>query len=147
MTCLRAARPTDAGAVGAILSEFVDTTDWMPRIHTRAEDLAHAGALIARGWVTVAQDDAGVVGFAACDGKDLDALYVQADRRGQGVGATLLRRLQDQHSALALWTFEANCRAQAFYLRHGFQEVRRGDGSANDEGLPDIRYHWRREGS
>ena len=52
---LRPATPTDAGAVGAILSEFVDDTAWMPRIHTRAEDLAHAGDLITRGWVTVAE--------------------------------------------------------------------------------------------
>ena len=70
MIRLRKARSTDAGAVGAILSEFIDTTDWMPRIHTRAEDLAHAGALIARGWVTVAERDGNVLGFAAQD--DLD---------------------------------------------------------------------------
>ena len=54
MTVLRRAGPGDAGAVGMILSEFVDTTSWMPRIHSRAQDLAHASDMIALGWVTLA---------------------------------------------------------------------------------------------
>ena len=142
---LREARSTDAGAVGGILSEFVDTTDWMPRLHTRAEDLAHAGALIARGWVTVAQKAGRVIGFTACDGSDLDALYVGQAWRTQGVGSRLLEELQCRNPALSLWTFQANAPAQSFYLRHGFREVDRSNGERNDEGLPDIRYHWQKE--
>jgi GNAT superfamily N-acetyltransferase len=117
----------------------------MPRIHTRAEDVAHAGELIARGWVTVAVDGGAVVGFAACDGGDLDALYVADAARGRGVGSVLLKYLQDHHPHLHLWTFQANRRAQAFYKRHGFAEVLRTDGADNDEGLPDIRLAWQRE--
>lgn len=150
MTQLRAARSTDAGKVGAILSEFIDTTDWMPRLHTRAEDVAHAGILIARGRVTVAQRHGVVVGFAANDGCDLDALYVAGSARGQGVGTALLEHLKQGQDRLVLWTFQANSPAQAFYLRHGFAEVARSDGQGsdgqgNDEGLPDIRYEWQRK--
>lgn len=141
---LRAARSTDAGAVGAILSEFIDTTDWMPRVHTRAEDLAHAGALIARGWVTVAEEGGEVVGFAACDRDDLNALYVARSAREKGVGAALLTRLKQGRDRLRLWTFVANTAAQRFYLRHGFVETARTDGRDNDEHLPDIEYHWHR---
>lgn len=144
MTVLRAALSTDAGAVGAILSEFIDTTEWMPRVHTRAEDLAHAGELIRRGWVTVAEQDGEVVGFAACDENDLNALYVAKHARGQGIGAALLARLKDAQGKLRLWTFAANADAQRFYLRHGFVEVDRTDGRDNDEQLPDILYHWQR---
>ena len=145
MIVLRKARSTDAGAVGAILSEFVDTTDWMPRIHTRAEDLAHAGAMIARGWVTVAELDSGVAGFAAQDGKDLDALYVRAALRGQGIGSMLLSHIKKDSELIELWTFQANRKAQDFYVKHGFTELRRTDGGANDERLPDIRFQWKRE--
>ncbi|MEW9919551.1 N-acetyltransferase family protein [Marimonas sp. MJW-29] len=144
---LRAARSTDAGTVGDILSAFIDDTPWMPRIHTRAEDLAHAGALIARGGVTVAEREGAVIGFAACEGDDLDALYVQADAQSTGVGSALLEAVRARRETLTLWTFEANIGAQRFYLRHGFREVRRTDGSGNDEGLPDILYEWRREAS
>lgn len=142
---LRAARSTDAGAVGAILSEFIDTTDWMPRIHTRAEDLSFAGMMIARGWVTVAEGAAGVEGFAACDGPEVNALYVAQEARGQGVGGRLLSTLKEGRNTLELWTFQRNTQAQKFYLRHGFVEVTRTDGARNDEKLPDIRYIWKKE--
>ena len=142
MSVLRAARSTDAGAVGAILSEFVDTTDWMPRVHTRAEDLANAGTLIARGWVTVAQVEGKVVGFSACDEERLNALYVAKAAQGQGIGSALVTTLQAAQPKLRVWTFQANAGAQRFYARHGFAEVRRTDGAENDEKLPDIRLEW-----
>lgn len=142
---LRAARPTDAGRVGEILSEFIDTTDWMPRIHTRAEDLAHAGALIERGWVTVAEVAGAVDGFCALDGAEVNALYVARARRGRGIGSQLLRRLQGRRERLTLWTFQANGRARAFYRRHGFVEALTTEGDRNDEGLPDVRLDWQRE--
>ncbi len=145
MIHLRPAKTTDAGRVGAILSEFVDTTAWMPRIHTRAEDIAHAGSMIAHGWVTVAESDGHLAGFAACDGADLDALYVAAAWRGKGVGSALLGHLQQQSTSMGLWTFQANARAQAFYRHHGFHEVTRTDGQRNDEKLPDVRLEWQRE--
>jgi GNAT superfamily N-acetyltransferase len=145
VTNLRMARDLDAGAVGAILSEFVDTSEWMPRIHTRAEDIAHAARMIDLGRVHVAEQGGTVVGFCARNGDDLDALYVAADKRGQGVGAALLRDAQSAVDRLELWTFQANEGAQRFYLRHGFVEVQRTDGSGNDERLPDIQYEWQRE--
>lgn len=146
MIKLRDARSTDAGKVGAILSEFTATTDWMPRLHTGAEDIAHAGAMIERGWVSIAEVDGDVVGFAACDDNDLDALYVTRSARGNGVGTALLQQLKRAHTALSLWTFQANGPAQEFYVKHGFEEQGRTDGTGNDEGLPDIRFQWRKEG-
>lgn len=145
MTVLRPARTTDAGAVGGILTEFAQTTDWMPKLHTGAEDIAHAGVLIERGWVTVAVQAGEVLGFAACNGSDLDALYVRHKARNQGIGTALLNHLQTQENALELWTFQANTGAQRFYELHGFVERTRSDGSSNDEKLPDIQYHWQRK--
>jgi GNAT superfamily N-acetyltransferase len=145
MTHIRTARSTDAGSVGAILSEFVRTTPWMPQLHTQAEDIAHAGRLIDRGWVRVAEHEGMVVAFAALDKEDLDALFVAEFMRGQGLGAALLEYLKAEVDALSLWTFQANEAAQRFYIRHGFQEVERTDGNRNDEQLPDVRYIWKRE--
>ncbi len=147
MMVLRAARSTDAGAVGGILTEFAATTEWMPKLHSGAEDIAHAGAMIKRGWVTVAEANGEVIGFAACDGADLDALYVADAMRGQGVGTALLQHMMVQHDRLALWTFQTNQGAQRFYLRHGFTEVQRTDGATTDEKLPDVRFEWQRKGA
>ena len=145
MTVLRAAGPSDAGAVGMILSEFVDKTPWMPRIHSRAQDLAHASDMIALGWVTLAEDAGNVAAFAARNAHELNALYVAQHARGKGIGAALLREAQAHVPMLVLWTFQANVGAQRFYLRHGFHEVGRTDGARNDERLPDIRFEWQRE--
>lgn len=142
---LRPARSTDAGRVGEIIAEFVDTTPWIPRVHTRAQDIAHAGILIKHGWVTVVQNEGTICGFSACNGHKLNALYVADDWREMGIGTTLLEHLKQQQVHLRLWTFQTNTRAQAFYLRHGFSEVTRTDGAANDEKLPDIRMEWQRE--
>lgn len=142
---LRPARSTDAGRTGAILSAFIDETPWMPRIHTRAEDLSFAGQMIECGWVTVAEDEQGVAGFLARDCETIHALYVHNDARRRGCGAAMIAEAQSKVDALTLWTFQANAAAQAFYSRQGFVEVDRTDGASNDEGLPDIRFEWKRE--
>lgn len=141
---LRPARSTDAGKVGAILSAFIDDTPWMPRIHTRAEDVAFAGMMIDKGFVTIAANDT-VVGFSAREGEMVHALYVAEDARNQGCGAQLMAQMKAESPALKLWTFQANEGAQRFYLAHGFTEAERTDGAENDENLPDIRYVWRQE--
>ncbi len=141
---LRPARSTDAGKVGGILSEFIDTTTWMPRIHTRAEDIGFAGHMIEKGWVTVAEDAGQISGFVALDHEDIQSLYIAARARRSGIGSALIAALKEKAARLSLWTFQANTDAQAFYMRHGFETVEETDGAGNDEGLPDMRMEWKR---
>ncbi len=138
------ARPEDAPAIAAILSEWTDETPWLPRVHSRAEDREHADDLIRRGWVSVARDSGQVLGFMARAGEEVHALYVARPARGHGIGTALLDHARARAHRLGLWTFEANLRARAFYRRAGFREVARTDGAGNDEGLPDIRLEWSR---
>ncbi|MGR3503255.1 N-acetyltransferase family protein [Pseudaestuariivita sp.] len=140
---LRPGAPLDAGWIGGLLTAFVEENPWMPRLHTAAEDVAHAGDLIARGWVTVAEDQA----FIARDGAVVHALYVDAKARRQGLGGRLLEAAKAHSQELRLWTFQANTGAQAFYQTQGFREGLRTDGQTNDEGLPDIEFVWDRPGS
>jgi GNAT superfamily N-acetyltransferase len=149
---IRLAHPTDAGAVAAILSQFIDTTDWMPRLYSRAEELSFAGSMVDRGWVLVAEpagQGTGIAGFMALHSGFIHALYVAREHRGQGVGQQLLDHAKAGARMLELNTFQANAGAQRFYARAGFREVGRGDGrgqgSVNDEGLPDIRLIWERD--
>jgi len=136
------ARPTDAEAIGLILSEWIDETPWMPRIHKREDEQRFAVDLVAKGWVTVARRCGRVAGFLARDGEDIIALYVASHARGQGVGSALLNRAKRKSRRLSLWTFQFNEPARAFYEGHGFREVERSGGARNDEKLPDIRYEW-----
>ncbi|SLN54094.1 putative N-acetyltransferase YjaB [Falsiruegeria litorea R37] len=141
---IRAAHGADAGAIGAILSAFIDDTPWMPRIHTRAEDLSFAGLMVDRGWVRVAERDRVVVGFLALNEGFVHSLYMQSDVQGQGGGKALLDDAKASSERLALNVFQANTDAQRFYQREGFVETGRGDGTGNDENLPDITYVWTR---
>lgn len=140
---IRSAGLLDAGRVGAILSNFTDTTAWLPRIHTRAEDIAFADGLIAKNWVHVFEQTT-IEAFIARDGAEIHALYVGAKARGKGIGTALIEHAKSQSDTLKLWTFQANLGAQRFYEHHGFDEVTRTEGLGNDEKLPDIHFRWTR---
>jgi len=149
---LRPARVLDAGAMGDILYGFQAELYGGPTLWSGAETIADCGAMIERGWVTVAETvtkGAGgrVAGFLACDGLEVCALYVAAEARNAGVGQCLLEAAMQGRERLRLKVLEQNAGAQRFYRRNGFCEVARSDGADNDEGLPDITMEWRREGT
>ncbi len=140
---LRPARSTDAGKLGQMITDAVAAKPWKPRLHTGAEDIAHAGQMIDKGWVTVAENDL-LMGFVARDNAFIHALFIHEDARNQGVGKALIDDAKSQSNRLDLWTFVENRGARRFYKREGFAEVERGDGSQNDEGLPEIHFRWER---
>ena len=142
---LRPAVPGDAAAMARIKNRWIDETAWMPRVHP-AEDVErhYREMVIADRPVTVAECAGQVTGYLAVDPGErfITSLFIDADRRGTGIGKRLLDFAKDGYpSGLWLWTFVANTQAQRFYLREGFAEVRRSDGD-NEEGLPDILYQW-----
>lgn len=140
---LRPAAPLDAGTVGDILYHFQQETEWMPKLYTSAEVISFCGTMIDRGWVTVAERGGCVEGFLARDGEEVCALYLAPGACGLGTGKMLLDAAKTAAPHLTLRTFAANAGAQKFYLREGFAETGRGDGSGNEEGLPDIAFEWR----
>ena len=142
---LRPARTTDAGALGEILYRFQQDTEWMPKLFTGAELIAAAGAMIDRGWVTVAVIDGRVQGFIARDGEEICALYLAEGINRRGVGRRLLIAAREGCDRLHLRSYEANEWANRFYLRHGFAETGRDDGTGTDDGLPGISFVWTRE--
>ncbi|MFI9616196.1 GNAT family N-acetyltransferase [Streptomyces sp. NPDC052023] len=93
-------------------------------------------------WLAETTD--GVVGVMVLDGDELSQLYLDPDWRGRGVGDLFMDLARKRRpDGLNLWTFQVNTSAHRFYERHGFVAVERTDGSANEEGEPDVRYVWR----
>lgn len=136
----RAATAEDAQALALILGDWLRATGWMPVLHTREEDLGFLRHLIATTEVMVAEDGA-PLGFLALDGGEVRALYLAPGARGRGIGRALLAVAKARRNRLALWVFEANPRAVAFYAREGFAVERRTEGD-NEEGLPDLLMTW-----
>jgi GNAT superfamily N-acetyltransferase len=130
---LRARRAGSArGTIPALVHDDDDVRHWVAHV------------VIPRLECWLAERVSGpVVGMLVLEGDWIDQLYVDPDLTGAGIGAELIavakRRRPD---GLRLWTFVSNEAAQRFYLRHGFHEVERTDGSRNEEGVPDIQYAW-----
>ena len=142
---LEKGRKADCPEIGRILLDWVEATDWMPRIHPRGSYPMFAEMLEDVSDVTVARQDARIVGFMARQEDDIQALYVDARARGRGVGKALLDHAKSQVARIGLWTFQANEAALRFYLREGFVEDERTDGQGNDEKLPDVHLVWERD--
>ena len=140
MMTTRPARPEDAPRLALILSDWIEETPWMPRLHTRDETLAYLRDMIHGGGVDVLCDGERAQGFLQETGGHISALYLSPDARGQGWGAKLLDAAKARSDSLDLWTFAANSRARRFYRREGFVET--GTSTDNDEGLPDVRMQW-----
>lgn len=139
---IRPAHISDVQATGEIVYQFQQETTWMPKLYTQDEVVGFCRTMIDRGWVTVAQNKGRVVGFLAQDQEEVCSLYLLSDQRGYGYGRALLASAKATSPRLLLRTFVANEAAQRFYHRQGFIEIGRGDGSTNEESLPDIYLQW-----
>jgi GNAT superfamily N-acetyltransferase len=142
---IRPATGADAATVADVyLASFHATYDF-PLAHTDDEVRGWIGDVIGSGGTWVALDPLGaIVGMMAIEPGVLDQLYVRPDRLGEGIGRRMLDVAQDRSpDGLTLHTFQVNARARRFYARTGFVADGFGDGSANEEGQPDVRYVWR----
>jgi GNAT superfamily N-acetyltransferase len=134
----------DVAALARIIGDWVRETGWMPVLHSREEDEGFVAGLLETHRVRVARRGADRLGFLARQGGKVQALHVAAGSRGLGIGKALLDEVKAVEPTVALWTFQANHHALAFYTRESFSEAARTGGGDTDEGLPDVHLIWRR---
>jgi putative acetyltransferase len=143
---IRLSRPEDAEAIADTFVASLDTLlTFLPDIHTHDEHRQYITEVVPRDHeLWVAEEEGRVVGFAAIGESTLGHIYVHPDFHGCGLGTALLEKTKElRPSGFTLWTFPANERACRFYERHGLRAVEYGDGSGNEEGVPDVQYEWR----
>jgi GNAT superfamily N-acetyltransferase len=143
---IRRLAPGDAVQVAAVSSgSFVTLLAFLPDLHTNEERGAFITEVVPRDHeLWVAEEDGRVVGLAAVGADTLGHLYVHPDHQGRGIGTALLEKTKElRPDGFTLWTFPANVAACRFYERHGLRAIEHGDGSGNEEGVPDVRYAWR----
>ena len=125
-----------AGTIPPPAHEDDDISDWIEHVLIPTREC----------WVAE-RPSGGVVGILVLKGAWIDQLYVDPELTRSGVGAELMAAAKrERPDGLRLWAFVSNHGAQRFYLRHGFHEVERTDGSGNEERAPDIQYAWRPAG-
>lgn len=137
---IRKASSEDASVCAQIKNDWIDETDWMPRVHPADDVERHYSEYVfERREVFVFGDPP--KGYLALDTEDgfVTSLFVSA--RDQGIGKALLDRAKQVLNELQLWTFQANTGAIRFYHREGFVEIDRTDGD-NEEFLPDVLMKW-----
>jgi ribosomal protein S18 acetylase RimI-like enzyme len=142
---IRRARPEDAPAIAETFSASFETLlTFLPNLHTHDERRHFITETVPHDHeIWVAEDEGCVVAFAALGESTLGHLYVHPDFHGRGFGTALLDKTKEvRPGGFTLWTFPANERACRFYERRGLHPIEYGDGSGNEEGVPDVRYEW-----
>jgi GNAT superfamily N-acetyltransferase len=146
---IRPATAADAAIIAAIyLTARRRFLPYAPIVHPDADVRQWiASVMIPAGGVYVAVVADTVVGMLALsdDGavRWIDQLYLHPDAVNQGIGTALLQHaLTLLTPPVHLYTFQANTGARRFYERFGFRPIAYGDGSANEEGCPDVLYAW-----
>ncbi len=144
----RRAEPDDADAIGDVWLTSWRATFPFPPGHPD-EDVRRwlRDELVpnAETWVAVDPDAGGrVVGMMALSTTMIEQLYLAPDWVGRGLGRRFVELAKEHRpTGVELYCFQANHRARTFYEGQGFVAVAFGDGSANEERQPDIRYAWR----
>jgi GNAT superfamily N-acetyltransferase len=142
---IRQAAPKDTEEIAETFSRALGMLTFLPPLHTEEEHRRFITETVPIDHeIWVAEEDGRVVGLAAVGDRTLGHLYVHPDYQSRGVGSQLLDKVKALHPAgFTLWTFPHNEGACRFYERHGLHVSARGDGSGNEEGLPDVQYEWR----
>jgi putative acetyltransferase len=128
MVEFRYASATDADRVLQIWRAAVDAThDFLiPEDHAAIDREVQAYVVAARLWV--GRGEAGkIVGFMGLSGSHMDALFLDPDHRGAGLGRAFVTHAFGLHGVLTCDVNEQNEQAVAFYRRLGFAPTGRSD--------------------
>jgi len=90
----------------------------------------------------VAENDGRITGFLSLIGDEVGAIFVQPEHQGTGLGRALMDRAALGKDALEVEVFEKNQIGRPFYVRYGFEELRRSVHDATGEAL--LRMRWER---
>jgi GNAT superfamily N-acetyltransferase len=141
---IRQARLDDLDAVARIFCESrAEAMPWLPVLHGRDDVRDFYAGRLAGDELYVCERAGRVVGWALLAGAELDGFYVAPEAQRQGVGAELLRHVQElRPGGFGFWVFSDNDRARRFYESHGARLLYETDGANNEERVADARYEW-----
>lgn len=139
---IRRASSNDAAPCAAIVNDWIDAKNWLPRQHSpqAIEEMIRAGISLREFWV--AGDP--IQGYLSLNTEERQIMGLYTARPGNGIGKALMNQVKNRRDWLQLWSHAANTKAHAFYRREGFVEVGRNENGV--DGIPEIRMEWYRDG-
>ncbi|PTS74922.1 acetyltransferase [Stenotrophomonas sp. HMWF023] len=145
MTTLRPSRATDGDALVDLWRRAVDAThDFLSAEDRQAIDTEVAGFLPQAPLVVAVDDQDRPQGFMLIDGSHMEALFIDPDVRGTGIGRQLLLHAVARHPQLTTDVNTQNAQAVGFYQRMGFTET--GRSPVDSQGRPYPLIHLRHQG-
>lgn len=91
--------------------------------------------------LSVAEIDGRPAGFSGVLDGNLEMLFVDASRRGEGIGTALLSHAITEHGVTKVDVNEQNVSAAGFYARRGFEVI--GRSETDEAGRPYPLLHLR----
>ncbi|MCF7768540.1 MAG: acetyltransferase [Achromobacter pulmonis] len=145
MITFRTSTPADGERVVDIWRRSVDAThDFLTPQDRQAIEAEVVGFLPAAA-LDLALDASGrPQAFMLLDGSYMEALFVDPDARGAGVGRALVEEALRRHPDLTTDVNEQNAQAVGFYERMGFERTGRSDRDGQGRAYPLI--HLRHRG-
>jgi putative acetyltransferase len=144
MLSLRASTPGDLPALHRLWRRSVEAThDFLAPHHLETiSELVRDYYLPTTIFLLAVDADDRPVGFLGGEGEMVEALFVDPDWFGKGVGRLLMEAALKRSQVLKLDVNEANDKARRFYERQGFVVVGRSD--VDGSGLPYPLLHMER---
>jgi len=137
---IRRAGPNDVAGCAAVANDWIDRTEWLPRVHSHkmVEGFVRDGLRKREIWV-VCDPIEGYLSFNP-EEQQIGALFCR--RTGEGLGKALMDRVKEGRRYLQLWTHVPNTSAQRFYVREGFVPCEEADAEP-PETVRELRMEWR----
>lgn len=142
MIKLRPSRPEDGPRVVEIWAAAVDATHDFLTPEDRAAIGAEVEGFLPYAPMILAVDDRDrPLGFMLIDNGHMEALFIDPEHRGAGVGAIMIDYAVAVHPALTTDVNEQNAQAVGFYEHMGFE--RTGRSELDSQGRPYPLIHLR----
>lgn len=142
MIKLRPSRPEDGDRVVQIWAAAVDATHDFLTPEDRAAIGREVAAFLPSAALTLAVDDRDrAIGFMLIDNGHMEALFIDPEHRGAGVGAILIDYALAVHPLLTTDVNAQNAQAVGFYEHMGFE--RTGWSATDGQGRPYPLIHLR----
>jgi putative acetyltransferase len=143
MTTIRKSTLTDGARVMEIWRRAVDATHGFLSPEDRRDIEAEVAAFLPSASLDLAVDEADrAIGFMLLDGSHMEALFVDPDFHGSGVGRALVEVAVKRHADLSTEVNEQNLKAIGFYERLGFARCGRSAIDGQGRPYPLIHLRW-----